>query len=181
EDNQKGLSCTATNPRNPHYYLSNYTRLVVYHPPLVSLSIGSGLDPSSIKENVDVYFTCSVHANPPASKIVFFHEGMEVVQDRRAEGGVLVTGNSLVLQKVQREGSGRYSCRASNNRGSHTSNFVRLDVLYEPRCVVESQIVTVTPGENATVECNVDAFPPPHRFSWSLNTTKGLQVVPKEE
>ncbi|XP_071548426.1 uncharacterized protein [Panulirus ornatus] len=181
EDNQKGLSCIATNPRNPHYYLSNYTRLIVYHPPIVSLSIGRGLDPSAIREGADVYFTCSVQANPPPTKIIFFHEGTEVVQDRRAEGGVLVMGNSLVLQKVQRGGSGRYSCRAMNARGSHTSNFVRLDVLYEPRCLVGKQVVTVTPGENATVECGVDAFPPPHKFSWSLNTTKGLEVVPKEE
>nr|XP_045589345.1 nephrin-like [Procambarus clarkii]XP_045589353.1 nephrin-like [Procambarus clarkii]XP_045589360.1 nephrin-like [Procambarus clarkii] len=181
EDNEKGLSCTATNPRNPHYYLTNYTRLVVYHPPLVSLSIGRGLDPASIREGVDVYFTCSVQANPPANKIIFFHEGTEVTQVHQAEFRVLVTANSLVLQKVQRVGSGRYSCRATNNRGSKTSNFVRLDVLYEPRCMTENQVVTVTPGENATVDCGVDAFPPPHRFSWSLNSTKGLQVVPKEE
>ncbi|XP_042234717.1 uncharacterized protein LOC121874581 [Homarus americanus] len=181
EDNEKGLSCTATNPRNPLYSLTNYTRLLVFHPPMVSLSIGRGLDPSSIKEGVDVYFTCSVQANPKAEKIIFFHEGKEVVTVRRAEGGVLVMGSSLVLQKVQREGSGRYSCRATNSRGSHTSNFVRLDVLYEPRCLVKNQMVTVTPGENATVECGVDAFPPPHHFSWSLNGTGGLKDVPKEE
>lgn len=51
----------------------------------------------------------------------------------------------------------------------------------EPRCVIRSRVVTVTPGDNVTLECDVDAFPSPRRFSWSLNTTKGLHVVPKDE
>ena len=47
---------------------------------------------------------------------------------------------------------------------------------------MDEQVVTVTPGENVTVVCAVDAFPPPDRFSWSLNSTQdGLQAVPKSE
>ncbi|MPC18738.1 hypothetical protein E2C01_011632 [Portunus trituberculatus] len=97
-DDGRRLSCTATNPRNSAYAVMNYTTLTVIHPPIVSLSIGRGLDPSSIKEGVDVYFTCSVTANPPPTRITFYHQGEEVQQGKRGAGVVLVTGDSLVLQ-----------------------------------------------------------------------------------
>ena len=54
------------------------TRLFECHfspdPPVVHASLGRPLTSSSIKELDDVYFSCSVDANPPASTITWFHE-----------------------------------------------------------------------------------------------------------
>jgi hypothetical protein len=42
-------------------------------PPIVSLMLGSTLNPDDIKEGDDVYFECHVKANPPWRKLVWLH------------------------------------------------------------------------------------------------------------
>ena len=42
--------------------------------------------------------------------------------------GVLITGESLVLQRVTRSRAGKYSCVASNSEGDTQSNVVELKV-----------------------------------------------------
>lgn len=71
-------------------------------PPIVKLSIGRGLNPSAIKEGADVYFTCHVLANPPASRTVFFHEvrsamrekGIGLREEERKREGTRLEGNN---------------------------------------------------------------------------------------
>lgn len=41
--------------------------------PLVSLSLGSTLNPHDIKEGDDVYFECNVRANPREHRISWYH------------------------------------------------------------------------------------------------------------
>lgn len=43
-------------------------------PPEVVLSLGSTLNADDIKENDDVYFECSVKANPSSVKISWLHD-----------------------------------------------------------------------------------------------------------
>ena len=40
-------------------------------PPVVSLSLGSNLEASDIKEGDDVYFECNMTANPSATKVTW--------------------------------------------------------------------------------------------------------------
>ena len=42
-------------------------------PPIVSLMLGSTLNPDDIKEGDDVYFECHVKANPPWRKLSWLH------------------------------------------------------------------------------------------------------------
>lgn len=41
--------------------------------PLVTLSLGSTLNPNEIEESDDVYFECNVRANPKEHRITWFH------------------------------------------------------------------------------------------------------------
>ena len=46
-----------------------------------------------------------------------------------------------------------------------------------PRCRPPRQQVTVSAGSNVTVECTVDAHPPPSRYTWSLNSSQGMHLL----
>lgn len=41
--------------------------------PIVDLKMGSNLNPDEIKEGDDVYFECTVKANPKTHRLVWFH------------------------------------------------------------------------------------------------------------
>lgn len=41
--------------------------------PVVSLKMGSNLNPEDIKEGDDVYFECNIRANPKAYKLSWYH------------------------------------------------------------------------------------------------------------
>ena len=42
--------------------------------------------------------------------------------------GILISGNSLVLQKIRREQAGNYSCYASNLEGDTQSKYIQIQV-----------------------------------------------------
>lgn len=41
--------------------------------PVVTLKMGSSLNPEDIKEGDDVYFECNIRANPKTHKLAWFH------------------------------------------------------------------------------------------------------------
>ncbi|KAF2363006.1 Immunoglobulin-like domain [Trinorchestia longiramus] len=99
----------------------------------------------------------------------------EVVSDRSKN--ILVTEDSLVLQRITPDASGDYSCRADNIRGADRSDRHSLSVKFTPRCRIAAKRLVVTSGSNVSVECSVDAQPPPNSFSWSLNSSQGLHIM----
>lgn len=42
--------------------------------PIVDLKMGSSLNPDEIKEGDDVYFECTVKANPKTHRLFWFHD-----------------------------------------------------------------------------------------------------------
>lgn len=51
--------------------------------PVVTLSLGSTLNPHDIKEGDDVYFECNVRANPREHRISWFHDVSIQNQERQ--------------------------------------------------------------------------------------------------
>lgn len=82
--------------------------------------------PNTIREGSDVYFECSIIANPWVNDVSWLFEGRPLYSDPSA--GVIVSNQSLVLQKVRRENRGKYQCVSSNSEGQGTSNKVFLRV-----------------------------------------------------
>ncbi|KOC66693.1 Cell adhesion molecule 4 [Habropoda laboriosa] len=80
EDEGKFLVCRATNPKLQEAGIEERWKLKVHFSPVVTLKMGSSLNPKNIKEGDDVYFECNVRANPRAYKLTWFHEVCMYVQ-----------------------------------------------------------------------------------------------------
>lgn len=50
--------------------------------PIVTLSLGSTLNPHDIKEGDDVYFECNVRANPREHRISWYHNVSMYIMDK---------------------------------------------------------------------------------------------------
>ncbi|XP_050738586.1 hemicentin-1-like [Eriocheir sinensis] len=158
--------------------LEDTLNLTVHYLPTASARFGSSLDASNIKEGDDVYFECSVHANPPVSHVSWRHNN--VALQHELEAGVIVSNVSLVLQGVKREQAGRYSCHAHNEVGDAGSPPLRLDVKYAPVCA-PGQVTryAVSHNEDAEVTCSVQANPLQATFHWTFNNTADTIDVPQ--
>lgn len=74
DDDGKYLTCRAENPNIADSGVEDRWRLDVQYQPVVSLRMGSTLNPDDIKEGDDVYFECIVKANPKAYKLSWFKD-----------------------------------------------------------------------------------------------------------
>ena len=73
-----------------------------------------------------MYFECLIHSNPTPHRIVWTRNGKPL--EYSLEEGVIITNQSLVLQKVRRQESGLYQCEAVNSEGTGSSNTVQLPI-----------------------------------------------------
>ncbi|XP_071528019.1 nephrin-like [Panulirus ornatus] len=163
------LVCRAKHPTLPLATLEDIFTLDVSYKPSVNLTLGRALDPKNLKEGIDLFFVCTVDANPPPYKIRWLHEGEELVHNVSA--GVLVTEASLALQHVGRQRSGRYQCVASNVEGDSESNSVDISIKYAPRCAVAPALRGVALLEPTNITCAVDADPANVTFRWTFNNS----------
>ncbi|ROT83732.1 hypothetical protein C7M84_023086 [Penaeus vannamei] len=89
---------------------------------------GRSLNLSNIEEGDDVYFECSIRAHPRVFRIAWLHENHEL--EHNVSSGVIISNQSLVLQKVTRAASGNYYCVAFNLEGEGRSNPIMLRVKF---------------------------------------------------
>ncbi|XP_050693474.1 nephrin-like [Eriocheir sinensis] len=175
-DDGTGVTCRAENLATDTV-LEQSLALVVYYVPEAVAKLGSSLHASKIKEGDDVYFECTIQANPRAYKVTWQHNGQPLQHNITA--GVIVSNQSLVLQSVSRKHGGRYSCSASNIEGDGVSEAVTLDIKYAPVCK-QGQMTTygVARNEDAEVTCRVAANPTASSFKWTFNNTADTIDVP---
>ncbi|XP_045127702.1 nephrin-like [Portunus trituberculatus] len=177
KDDGSIINCTAFTA-SPNTTLSASHYLAVHYLPSAWSSFGSSLDWSNIKEGDDVYFECTIDANPPVTRVTWKHNDAPLAHNVSA--GIIVSNQSLVLQKVVRAQAGRYSCLAHNAVGTSASNTLRLDVKFAPVCS-PGQVTTYAVGkyEDAEVTCSVDANPTQESYQWTFNNTADTIDVPQ--
>ncbi|XP_022237588.1 hemicentin-1-like, partial [Limulus polyphemus] len=173
EDAGKYMSCRAKNPLIQGSALEKGWKLTVHHKPDLTLRLGSKLRHSHIQQGNDVYLECNIIANPWVTEIGWKFEGKELQTNTSA--GIIISNQSLVLQKVGRTNRGRYSCTATNSEGQGESNALHLKVQFSPRCKDGQKIVYgASLQESIKVLCEVEADPGNVSFHWRFNSTKEI-------
>ncbi|XP_068231410.1 protein turtle-like [Palaemon carinicauda] len=177
QDDGTALRCIAENHATDTR-IEDTWNLTVQYIPKATASFGSSLNEENIKEGDDVYFECSILANPKVSHVSWRHNNE--VLSHNISGGIIISNQSLVLQKVSKAQAGRYSCHAHNVIGDGSSNTLRLDVKYSPVCS-PGQLTTYPVGkyEDAEVTCSVQANPLQASFQWTFNNTADTIDVPQ--
>ncbi|CAN8014761.1 unnamed protein product, partial [Ixodes persulcatus] len=138
--------------------------------PIVTLQLGSNLRDGEIQEGRDVYLDCKIVANPYTSDVGWLFEGRELASN--ATAGVIVSTQSLVLQRVRRAQRGRYACSATNKEGRGVSKDLYLRVKYAPVCKTgQKWVYGVSKQESVSVRCDLDADPSEASFHWVFNSS----------
>ncbi|XP_037871099.1 hemicentin-1 isoform X1 [Bombyx mori] len=180
EHNGKVLTCRAEHVRFNHSTIESKLPLNIYYVPITRMELGSKMNPNDIEEGDDVYFGCDVDANPPAYKVIWEHN--EVLLQHNPSNGVILTGNTnLAVRNVSRHQAGNYTCTASNVEGDGKSPPLHLQIVYKPLCRKrEMKMIGAALQEPTKVICEVDAYPPPNTFEWTLNSSAGSIRVDAE-
>ncbi|KAK7071942.1 hypothetical protein SK128_017616, partial [Halocaridina rubra] len=177
------LACTAVNPSLPDVPITRTVKLEVLYPPVATLTLGRVLNSSNIKEGDDIFFECSVKANPFVQKIKWYHNGAVMQHD--VNEGVVMSGLSLALQRLRRKHSGSYVCVAYNNEGQNTSNTFHLTVKHAPECVggAHQKTIGAARGSATQLTCRVEAEPAVNiRWEWvKIQADKSEVRIPRED
>lgn len=110
--------------------------------PQLRISFGTSIQIDSIREGNDVYLECRVKANPAIKEVVWLHNDRPIhslmageTASNNNDGSkgqlgstVIMTNQSLVIQKVHRSHRGRYQCLAFNEQGKTISDPLYLKV-----------------------------------------------------
>ncbi|XP_011303548.1 nephrin-like [Fopius arisanus] len=170
EDHSKQVKCRGENPLLTDAFMEDSFHLNVVFPPKVDLEIGNTLNAQNIKEEDDVYFECKVRANPQHHRITWHHNGHVLIQNSAA--GIVISSQNLVLQKINRDNGGNYTCLASNDRGETSSAVVPLRVQFAPVCKTkEVTVIGASLDESVRIRCEVEADPSEVDFIWEFNNS----------
>ncbi|EEC10051.1 sidestep protein, putative, partial [Ixodes scapularis] len=162
------IRCRADNDLIPGSDIFAEFRLQVMFAPKLTLKLATSLRHSQLQEGQDVYLECAVEANPPVTEVRWWFGRRELFSNHTA--GVLVNNRSLVLQRIQLDHKGPYSCSAVNSQGEGTSNTLHLNFQYAPVCRRgQKQVYGAASNQPVRVNCEVDAQPGASNFHWRLN------------
>lgn len=97
-------------------------------PPQLKLQLGSGIKADTIRVGGDVFMECNIQSNPPIDDLSWFFNDQQIYANVSA--GMIISNQSLVLQRIRVEHRGKYECAAQNIVGRSISNKLEL----RPKC-----------------------------------------------
>ncbi|XP_054638688.1 B-cell receptor CD22-like isoform X4 [Dunckerocampus dactyliophorus] len=151
--------CQAT---NVHGHGTSRIDINVKYAPRVEIISGSST--STFTQGDEMALTCHVtRSNPPVQGYTWSKDGKPVQGQRE-----------YVVQSVQPEHAGRYTCRAFNDAGEGTSAPLPVQVEYPPRktkvLVSGSDSTHIKVNTPLVLKCQTDANPAANKYSWSLHS-----------
>ncbi|XP_077537762.1 neuronal cell adhesion molecule-like [Haemaphysalis longicornis] len=163
------LRCRATNPEIPEgASIEDSWTLDVHYKPKVHLTLGSHPRRWNIVEGHDLYLECRVDANPRITDVVWRLDGRDLLPGRH----VIMSNQSLVLQRVHRDSSGSYTCVASNRIGETESEPLKITVKHSPACnQSQTTVYAASRHEEVHIICDVTAEPQDVSFGWTFNNS----------
>uniref|UniRef100_A0A8D8M147 Nephrin n=1 Tax=Cacopsylla melanoneura TaxID=428564 RepID=A0A8D8M147_9HEMI len=177
DDQGKTLECRVDSPLLDRP-LTDSWKLNILHIPVVTLELGKQMNATAITETADVYFECTIKANPWVYKVTWRLNDMQLYNNISA--GVIVSNQSLVLQNVSRARAGNYTCVGSNGEGDGQSKPVELNIKYAPVCRPgQEHNIGIARNEVAKINCEIEANPPALEFRWKFNNTSETTDIDK--
>ncbi|XP_022663733.1 neogenin-like [Varroa destructor] len=178
-DHGSNIACRATNPSMDSESAEEDTwKIAVQYAPRISLALGSKLNAENIVENSDVYLDCGVDAFPAADDVHWTFEGKDLI----AGHNVIISKHFLVIQQVQTQHSGFYSCHAENSEGRSQADSLFLRVLHAPVCSEDQHVLyAATRHQAIEVHCQVEADPSNVTFEWFFHLNGNSQQGKKIE
>jgi len=129
-DHGKFLSCQARNELIPNSGIEDQWRISVHYKPEVTLTRDDG--ERVIREGEDLSLKCSVKASPQHHTIAWRKEGSNVadLEDKRLH----ILDDTLYISDVTGGQEGFYTCEATNDAGTGSSNSISVKVATAPSC-----------------------------------------------
>ncbi|XP_037504917.1 hemicentin-2 [Rhipicephalus sanguineus] len=166
--NGRPLRCHAANPEMPDDAIEDSWTLDVHYKPKVQLTLGSHPRQWNIVEGHDLYLECRVDANPRIGDVVWRLDGKDLSPGRH----VIMSNQSLVLQRVHRDSSGTYTCVASNRIGETESEPLEITVKHAPACnQSQTTVYAASRHDEVHIVCDVSAQPNDVSFKWMFNNS----------
>ncbi|XP_071326037.1 B-cell receptor CD22 isoform X2 [Trachinotus anak] len=144
--------------QNKHGVKSQSVVITVTYAPRVEIKMTPLM--SDVKDGDQIILTCTVtRSNPEPTAYSVLRDGYRVSRTWKH-----------VVQSIEPEDSGNYTCQASNAVGIGKSEQLEIKVQYRPRnthiSIPGLNTGKVRVGSPLTFICNTEAYPPPHTYSW---------------
>ena len=124
----------------------------------------------TVTEGEDVVLTCQAKANPPPREVQWYKNNQTF--------GLPSRDFTLQLKAVDRQVSGNFSCKASNQEGSKSSLTKPLVVSFPPVCRDQPRSLRVSLHQQVAVGCRVLAVPSSNvSFKWDFKAVEEDAVV----
>ncbi|XP_054706548.1 lachesin-like [Uloborus diversus] len=119
------------------------------------------------REGTNVTLSCRVRGHPPPTITWRREDGQSLMSNicqyktnaGRCVSDVLYEGADMTITKVSRLNMGTYLCIANNGIPPTAVRKAQLHVHFPPMISIPNQLIGASIGEDATLDCNTEAYP----------------------